>query len=254
MRINAIMHCKSIGFEAQPCEIIKTIEVPHHEFMSLLRSPLKERGFIAENNSFLGAGTGNTRDCLLLLSNGCDDGVLIDPQGYNYARYSSFIPNARQIINTPQYECLNEFGKCLSNAADKIVNRFYDYDGLNPYRVLIDEIAKYHGLDENYAPLLEAMLIERGQKNGFDCEIIEGEIFIKKQITQHNSETLETERTKQLLDKALGWLGQTSSGSDLYETLKDTIGMTDEEIAFAGFNSLEKYFNEPEEDQSIKMG
>lgn len=35
---------------------------------------------------------------MLLLSKTGDDGILVDTQGYDYPRYSAFIPNARQIV------------------------------------------------------------------------------------------------------------------------------------------------------------
>ncbi|MFR1480928.1 MAG: DUF6329 domain-containing protein [Hydrogeniiclostridium mannosilyticum] len=34
---------------------------------------------------------------------GGKDGFLVDPQGYNYARYSAFVPNARSLL-TPDMD------------------------------------------------------------------------------------------------------------------------------------------------------
>jgi hypothetical protein len=36
--------------------------------------------------------------CLLILDAEGMDGFLVDPQGYNYARYSAFVPNARSLL------------------------------------------------------------------------------------------------------------------------------------------------------------
>ena len=41
---------------------------------------------------------GDARHCLLILDAGGMDGFLVDPQGYNYARYSAFVPNARSLL------------------------------------------------------------------------------------------------------------------------------------------------------------
>ena len=68
----------------------------------------------------------------------------------------------------------------LSDAADEIISCANAYDGIGAYRVLINEIAETHGFDETYAPLLTAMLNERGKLAALECEIIDDEIFIYK--------------------------------------------------------------------------
>lgn len=50
----------------------------------------KERMYVDENNVY---------HCLLVLGENQDDGILIESEGSSYARYSSFIPNARQLVN-----------------------------------------------------------------------------------------------------------------------------------------------------------
>ncbi len=40
----------------------------------------------------------DARHCLLILDAEGTDGFLVDPQGYNYARYSAFVPNARSLL------------------------------------------------------------------------------------------------------------------------------------------------------------
>ena len=36
--------------------------------------------------------------CLLVLGKDCSDGVLIESEGYHYARYASFMPGAREFV------------------------------------------------------------------------------------------------------------------------------------------------------------
>ncbi len=61
------------------------------------------------------------------------------------------------------------------------------------------------------------------------------------------------ERMEYLLNRALDWLGECENGADLYETLKTKVGMTDEEIADAGFDTLSEFFNGFLEDEGPGM-
>ena len=46
--------------------------------------------------------------CMLVLGEGVDDGILVDPQGYDYARYTAYIPMARQLFQNEQMESEDE--------------------------------------------------------------------------------------------------------------------------------------------------
>lgn len=56
-----------------------------------------------------------------------------------------------------------------------------------------------------------------------------------------NKNHITPERMEQLLDRSLGWIKEMKSGADLYDTLKNEIGMTNEEITAAGFDLKEHY-------------
>ena len=45
---------------------------------------------------------------MLVLGEGVDDGILVDPQGYDYARYTAYIPMARQLFQNEQMESEDE--------------------------------------------------------------------------------------------------------------------------------------------------
>jgi hypothetical protein len=98
MRINAHLYHKADDYRAEPCEIEKIIEVSRSEFAELYRAPLKDYGFIKENKEGLTCDENGVSHCLLVLGEGNDDGVLLCSEGYDYARYSTHIPNARQIV------------------------------------------------------------------------------------------------------------------------------------------------------------
>ena len=97
MIIQAELKCKQTGCEADPCAVDKVIELPSPRFRQFSRALLADYDFIAENKNAI-RHDDDARHCLLILDAEGTDGFLIDPQGYNYARYSAFVPNARSLL------------------------------------------------------------------------------------------------------------------------------------------------------------
>ena len=97
MIIQAELKCKQAGCEADSCAVDKVIELSSPRFHLFSRALLADYDFIAENKNAIRHDE-NARHCLLILDADGIDGFLVDPQGYNYARYSAFIPNARSLL------------------------------------------------------------------------------------------------------------------------------------------------------------
>ena len=97
MIIRAELKCKQTGCEADPCAVDKVIELPSPRFRLFSRALLADYDFIAENKNAIRHDE-DARHCLLILDAEGKDGFLVDPQGYNYARYSAFVPNARSLL------------------------------------------------------------------------------------------------------------------------------------------------------------
>lgn len=62
---------------------------------------------------------------------------------------------------------------------------------------------------------------------------------------------VKQKRSEELVGRLVCWLGESESGAELYDTLSQTIGMTDEEIREAGFRSLAPFFDRERYAQSI---
>ena len=90
MKINAILRCKETEYKPKQYEVSEVIVVSNEEFRNVMKEPLKDREYLS--------GRHGEYTCVLLLSETGDDGILVDTQGYDYPRYSAFIPNARQIV------------------------------------------------------------------------------------------------------------------------------------------------------------
>ena len=90
LKINATLQCKQTEIKPRMYEVSEVITLSDAEYRSVLKEPLKDR-------EYLKGRTGQDA-CVLLLSKTGNDGILVDTQGYDYPRYSAFIPNARQIV------------------------------------------------------------------------------------------------------------------------------------------------------------
>ena len=69
-------------------------------------------------------------------------------------------------------------------------------------------------------------------------------------IRSGSLENLGADRTRLILDKALSWAAQNYTGWDLYQHLREKLGMSNEEIGQAGFDLDEYYEEETPEDES----
>lgn len=83
MIIHAELKRKQSEYEGEACAVDKVIELPAQRFQQFSRALLADYDFIAENKSAI-RHDDDARHCLLILDAGGTDGVLVDPQGYNY--------------------------------------------------------------------------------------------------------------------------------------------------------------------------
>ena len=65
--------------------------------------------------------------------------------------------------------------------------------------------------------------------------------FKLSEQSNESAKELNSERVRDLFSKSLNWIAEMENGNELYETLHDTLGMTNEEIETVGF-SLKEYY------------
>lgn len=123
MIINAQFMRKENTFDTEDCVVDKVIELSAHNFNAFRNNMMNDYGFLTENIHVMGFDEDGYRHGVLILGENCDDGILVDSQGSTYARYSAFIPNARQLLPVLQYESLRDFNTLMSNTVDEAVER-----------------------------------------------------------------------------------------------------------------------------------
>lgn len=91
LKLNAMMWRKPETLEPLSYKVSEVIVVSDAEFRDVMKNSLEDREYLS--------GRHGEDTCVLLLSNGGDDGILVDTQGCNYPRYATFIPKAKIIVN-----------------------------------------------------------------------------------------------------------------------------------------------------------
>lgn len=72
--------------------IEKTVRIPDEDFERMLRRPMDGQPFIAENIDLMYQDDDDVFHCILVTGENRTDGILVESEGYGYARYASYIP------------------------------------------------------------------------------------------------------------------------------------------------------------------
>ena len=120
MIINTPMNCKETYYQPERCQVDVTVTLNHWEFEYLKNSTLDDFNFIRDSLDKLPVTNDNTRHCILALDEAGEDGILIDPQGYSYPRYSAYIPNAKQMLQMEQYPSLQAYAKDMIDTVEEV--------------------------------------------------------------------------------------------------------------------------------------
>ena len=124
MKINVPFRRKDVEIETKPCAVEKSIKLPADLFAYFSRNLLDDYDFILENIDFMYQDKDGVNHYLLVLGEGQDDGILVESEGSAYARYSAFVPNARQLWQqTQRYEpALQSFCDRMQAAMEEILH------------------------------------------------------------------------------------------------------------------------------------
>lgn len=95
--LNANMICKADKFVPKRCAVEKVIEVSDPEFKAFAENPMKRNYYIPQYKDLMGYYD-DIYHGVLFVNEQSGDGLLVNSEGCDYARYSQYIPNVRGII------------------------------------------------------------------------------------------------------------------------------------------------------------
>lgn len=99
LKTKAVFMRKPDTFETQDCVIEKTIHLSEQDYDRYL-GKMGQQGFIRDNASLMRNDREGIFHCLLVVGKNRSDGILIQSEGYDYARYAAFLPNAADFLST----------------------------------------------------------------------------------------------------------------------------------------------------------
>ncbi|HPE94768.1 MAG TPA: DUF6329 domain-containing protein [Bacillota bacterium] len=98
IRTSGIFYRKEPALEPKPIKIDAVVSLQEEQYHKFTQNLLTDYDFIHDNIDNMYVDRQDASHCLIVLGDGENDGILVDSQGSNYARYVSFLPNARDFI------------------------------------------------------------------------------------------------------------------------------------------------------------
>ncbi|WMI82428.1 DUF3846 domain-containing protein [Anaerotignum sp. MB30-C6] len=99
LKTNAIFERKCSAVQTQPCVIEAVEQMDREKFKEFSNGLLEDRQFIADHKEDMFVDSNGVIHGLLALDMESGDGILIDSSGYDYARYSAFMPNIKPYLD-----------------------------------------------------------------------------------------------------------------------------------------------------------
>ena len=99
LRLNGIFKCKDNTIETSKMKVDAVVSLPEEMYQKFTQNLLTDYDFIRDNIDCMYVDRQDATHCLLVLDGEGNDGVLVDSEGYDYARYVSFLPNARDFVD-----------------------------------------------------------------------------------------------------------------------------------------------------------
>ena len=127
----------------------KAIAVSNAEFENLKRHPLCDNKLIAENVDLMYCDGDNNYHCLLVYDEEQGDGLIIESEGTSYARYSQYIPGAKELVEVHQNPVisLTNGEKKLHELLSETAERIAVFAHLNYSEFSLDDVIQDLGCD-----------------------------------------------------------------------------------------------------------
>lgn len=153
--INVIMEHKPC-FKLCQAKAEKTIRLSESEFERFLKNPMEYQDFIKENVDLMRQDESGVYHCLLVTGDNHRDGVLVEADGYDYARYASYVPDAAAFA----YDSLSEMGCRLAFLVEQFVTKGLDSAQEAYWEVSFEEIREQSGLELGKNPFLQELMAD----------------------------------------------------------------------------------------------
>ena len=139
--LNVDLNYKTAEFSPEKCTVEKVIEVSEAEFKRLYEKLMKSNYHLSMYKNLMGFYD-ESYHCVLIVNEQNGDGLLVNSEGADYARYSQYIPNARDIIEVHEQTLIfGELKSRMDSCIDDWLEHFKNENKFDiPLTDLIDEV------------------------------------------------------------------------------------------------------------------
>ena len=81
----------------QQFRVTLTVELSPGEYLYFSRHLLHDTAFLTQYRDYMGTEAGGINRCLLVTSPGQSGGILVNAEGYDYARYAAYIEDVSRL-------------------------------------------------------------------------------------------------------------------------------------------------------------
>ena len=179
MILNAVMNRKADCYEAKKCVVEKVIDVYETEFKKMLEKPLNRNYHLAAYRNLMGFYD-NVYHCILFVDQKSGDGLLVNSEGSDYARYSQFIPNAKDILKQEQSLALDDLKTHMDCCIDKWLKQYANED---KFSISLTDLINDSNLAEIFVDYASEMLSSDPRIE--TCELTHNTIDVtKRELTE----------------------------------------------------------------------
>lgn len=167
LNLKAIFERKAASINTDNA-VISAVEIlPHTEFLAFSDRLMCDSDVVERHIDAMGIDKNGTRHTLLVLSEGTDDGILVDSQGYSYARYSAWLPGYK-----PCFEAQ------IQKLADRVIEDGMKNTDGGYCRIGLDEIEERYGVEVMPGNGIGTLLLENLKKSDLlESVVVEGDFI-----------------------------------------------------------------------------
>lgn len=209
------------------CQVDHVITLSEPVFREFQHSLMTDRDFLREfNREYVSSYTEGVRPGLLVLGEGSDDGIFVCTEGYDYARYSAYVPNARQILLLKEYPSLQDYGKEVAYQVDRSIQKALTVGLPDDFRFSLEDVQhQAFPYDFNVDLFLE-MLGNRPEVENVDIDGNEVILTISQEFLPTREQSLRTisdEDFKIACAKHLLWSYGLEASRQISPTVRSTM-------------------------------
>ncbi len=218
---SAMLMRKESSIEIDKCKVETIVELSYSEFQDFKNHLFDNRPFIEDNIDYMYRDNEGINHCLLVLGEGEEDGILVESEGYSYARYSALLPNARSYIQ-----------KNIQTMAEDLIKQGTAQTANGSWVIGFDEISQH--FDTTITPTngIGQMLIKELEIRDEVAEIIATEDCIE--MTYYLEHAPVTDDASERLSNMIGMMGcniedTSSDAEDEDEDEENSLSENDDE-------------------------